>query len=168
MGCTAADGLHITLINLSSEPVSLSFIQSLAGDARDLSRFPDGAFDVVFSNSVIEHVGDPADQEAMAEEIRRVGKRYFVQTPARSFPIEPHFLFPFFAVLPDPIRLFLIRRFNLGWYKKIPDREQAKSFLKGFQLLNSPQFTSLFPGGTLFKERMCGLTKSYIIHAGFK
>lgn len=167
MGCSASDELEITLLNLQAEPVRLPFVRSLSGDARDLSAFGDQSFDVVFSNSVIEHVGDRPDQRRMADEVRRVGRRYFVQTPARSFPIEPHFLFPFFGALPDSVRVFLVRRLDLGWYKKIPDRAAAVEFLRGFQLLNRRELLELFPGSALEREKLCGLTKSYIVHAGF-
>lgn len=162
VGVTAGDGLHITLINLHAEPVSMPFLKSLAGDARSLSQFADKSFDIVFSNSVIEHVGDFADQRRMAQEIVRVGKNYYVQTPARSFPIEPHFMFPFFAVLPQAARLALVQHLNLGWYKKIPDKKEALEFLRGFQLLNAAQMRSLFPQARLNCERFLGLTKSYI------
>ncbi len=167
MGVSADDGLRITLLNLTATPVTLPFVTSIAGDARDLSRFADGEFDIVFSNSVIEHVGDFPDQERMAREICRVGKRYFVQTPARAFPIEPHFLFPFFGVLPHAARLFLVRNFDLGWYKKIPEKKEAENFLRGFQLLNESQMTRLFVGAKLERERFLGMTKSFVCYEGF-
>src|SRR3984957_2801010 len=55
--------------------------------------FADGEFDLVYCSSVIEHV-PPARRTAFAAEIRRVGRGWFVQTPAYSFPIEPHSLLP--------------------------------------------------------------------------
>ena len=73
------------------------------GDAVDMPGISDGAFDVVFSNSVIEHVETYENQRRMAAEIRRVGRRYFVQTPNRHFPLEPHFLVPGFQLLPYPL-----------------------------------------------------------------
>lgn len=167
MGCSEADGLRITLLNLHQEPATLPFVTSISGDARSLKEFADHAFDIVFSNSVIEHVGGLEEQRRMAAEIARCGRRYFVQTPARSFPIEPHFLFPFFAVLPQRVRLFLVRNFNLGWYQKIPDRRQAEEFLRGFQLLSRAELVKLFPSATLYTERVAGLPKSYTVVYGF-
>jgi hypothetical protein len=58
----------------------------------------DQEYDIAFSNSVIEHVGDWERQAAFASEIRRVGKNLWIQTPAKECPIEPHYLAP-----PDPL-----------------------------------------------------------------
>jgi hypothetical protein len=54
----------------------------------------DQEYDIAFSNSVIEHVGDWERQAAFASEIRRVGKNLWIQTPAKECPIEPHYLAP--------------------------------------------------------------------------
>src|SRR5437762_2025209 len=85
--------LDVSIVNLAHPQASDSSAPWVQGDARFLP-FPDGSFDVVFSNSVIEHVGGRDEQRRFAEEIQRVGKRYWVQAPNRYFPVEPHFLFP--------------------------------------------------------------------------
>ncbi|HYN82703.1 MAG TPA: class I SAM-dependent methyltransferase [Gemmatimonadaceae bacterium] len=92
--------IRVTLLNTQHQKVSSSRFLSAVGDARFIPQFATGSFDVVFSSSVIEHVGDYATQRRMADEIQRVGKRYFVQTPNKRFPLEPHFLFPWFQYLP--------------------------------------------------------------------
>lgn len=85
---------RLTFINLGPRPGDLpDEVQYIHGDATRMP-FPTGAFDVVFSNSVIEHLSSYRRQRAMAEEVRRVGQRYFVQTPDVAFPIEPHLLTP--------------------------------------------------------------------------
>ena len=74
----------------------------VAGDGRALP-FRDGAFDVVFSNSVIEHVGDAESQSRFAREVARVGRAYWVQTPNRWFPVEQHLLTPLVHWLPKSV-----------------------------------------------------------------
>lgn len=162
MNFNQLDGIEIVLLNQKKQATSNSHFVSVAGDARDLSQYSDKYFDLVFSNSVIEHVGSYQDQIKMANEIKRVGKRYFIQTPAKYFPIEPHFLFPFFALLPKSIKIFLVRNFNLGWYKKISDKQAAENFLHYFRLLKYSEMQNLFPSAKLSKEKFLGFTKSYI------
>ncbi len=120
-------GVFVTLLNLTQEKISgkLPMI-SLAGDARDLSRFKDKEFDFCFSNSVIEHVGTLLDQNRVACEIRRVAKGYFIQTPYRYFVLEPHFHFPIWPVLPLWLRTALHRRFNLGYVEAERDYLAAR------------------------------------------
>ena len=119
--------VRVTLLNIEHQPVTSTRFVSAAGDARSMPEFPDKSFDVVFSNSVIEHVGSYEDQRRMAREVMRVGKRYFVQTPNKRFPLEPHFLFPFFQYLPSVVRAQMVHRFDVGWYKRIPDYAAAKA-----------------------------------------
>lgn len=135
-----------------------------------LLPFPDGYFDVVFCSSVIEHVtGDKEEakrtrdgrfateadrhQRMFAGEIRRIGKRYFVQTPNRWFPIESHSWLPLVGFLPRPLLVPLLRFTNRWWIKKtIPD----------FRLLTAGELSDLFPDARIFRERSFGLVKSVI------
>ncbi len=72
------------------------------GDATALP-YPDGAVDVVYSNSLLEHVGRE-NQSRVADEIRRVAQRYWVQVPNRNFPLEPHYWALFFYQMPPRLR----------------------------------------------------------------
>ncbi len=159
-------GFEITLINVEPEPTSGAVV-SLEGDARDLSRFGDGAFDVAFSNSTIEHVGSDEDQLRTAREIQRVGRAYFVQTPNRMFPIEPHFLFPGFQFLPMSTRVFLLTHLNLGWCGKVADRATARRYAEGVRLLDRAAFRACFPAARIWDERVAGLVKSFVAYGGF-
>ena len=147
--------IKITMLNLEKFPTSLSNITSIAGDARDI-QFPDSQFDVVFSNSVIEHVGEFMDQEKMAKEVRRVGKRHFIQTPNKYFPIEPHFVFPLYQFLPNVIQVWLLQNFNLGWMKKTPYRINASKLIAEIRLLDRTEFKMLFPESSIFEEKFFG------------
>jgi len=158
--------VEITLLNRYRQVINREPFVSLQGDARNLN-FKDQSFDVVFSNSVIEHVGNFSDQQKMASEVRRVGKRFFLQTPNVFFPLEPHFLFPFFQFLPMSWRIWLVRHFDLGWMKKQYTKENALKLIESIRLLNKPELIHLFPGATIYEEKVLGLTKSYIVYSGW-
>ena len=119
--------------------------------------FPDGSFPVVFSNSVIEHV-PKALQPAFAREIRRVGNRYFVQTPNRFFPIEPHYQMPLVQFLPERALRELNKRFTMGFRKRGEWYETT--------LLSASDLRRLFPDATIHHERRFGLTKSLMAVRG--
>jgi len=159
--------IRVTLLNLEHQHVTSRHFVSASGDARAMPQFPDRSFDVVFSNSVIEHVGSFNEQSRMAAEIRRVGKRYFVQTPNKRFPLEPHFLFPWFQYLPAAVRAGMVQRFNVGWYKRIPNAAAARAEVDSIQLLTRRRFVSLFPGADLHVERFAGLAKSFTVFDGW-
>ncbi|HVS51834.1 MAG TPA: class I SAM-dependent methyltransferase [Opitutaceae bacterium] len=124
--------------------------------------FRDGEFDVVFSNSVIEHVGSWERQQAFAAEARRVGRRLWVQTPARGFFIEPHLLAPFIHWLPRAWQRRLVRNFTVrGWLER-PDAAAVEAFLDEVRLLTFREMQALFPDCAIRRERFLGLTKSYL------
>ena len=79
-------------------------VQAVRADGRELP-FADGAFDVGFSNAVVEHVAGGRDgQRQFVHELCRVARRVFVTTPNRWFPLEVHTLLPFVHWLPAPAR----------------------------------------------------------------
>lgn len=133
--------------------------------------FDEGFFDIVYCSSVLEHVTVPKDevwkirsgkefdtvaeaaQRAFAAEIIRVGRGFFVQTPARGFPIESHSWLPFAAQLPRPLQVQVLGLANRFWVKQtIPD----------FRLLNKKEFAKLFPGAEIRCERSGGMVKSLV------
>jgi SAM-dependent methyltransferase len=159
--------VHVTLMNRSQLDCSSGLMRSIVGDARDMRGVRNQEFDVVFSNSVIEHVGSFAEQAAMAAEVRRVGRRYFVQTPNKYFPIEAHFLVPGFQFLPLRLRARLHARRDLGWWKRADSYEAALVEVSTIRLLTERDVRRLFPEARLYKERFFGLTKSFIVHHGW-
>jgi SAM-dependent methyltransferase len=160
-------GVHVVLLNLTAPRPKRPNVVAVVGDARQPFCFKDQQFDIVFSNSVIEHLADWPHQQNMAREILRVGRRYFVQTPNRNFPIEPHFALPFFQFLPLTWRVWLIRHFNISWYKRMPDPSKAFAFMRVFRLLTRGEMRQLFPNATLFEEKILGLTKSFVAYGGW-
>ena len=114
MGFADQGDVDITLCNVASAtPSPSSSFRFVEADACNLDMFSKGEFDVVFSNSVIEHVGDLTRCRAMADEVRRVGQRYFIQTPNRHFPIDPTSLSRFFSSTRSVQGLCYCARFRL-------------------------------------------------------
>ena len=110
-------------------------IRRLIGDGCCLP-FRDGAFDWVFSNAVIEHVGDWKKRQQFASEIGRVAsKGYFVTTPNKWFPIDPHTLVPFYQFIPSRLQRKLID-YSPGTMTRYEE----------IKLLSRRQVGSLFPG----------------------
>jgi hypothetical protein len=154
--------VEITLVNLNPEPTDDRRFRQLHGDCRDMSMFSDNAFDLVHSNSVIEHVGRWKDMRAMAREVHRLAPRCFVQTPNYWFPLEPHFRVPFFHWLPEPMRIALVRRRACGAFPRAESYDDAKRFIEDAILLDAADMAALFPDAVIERERVAGLTKSLI------
>ena len=148
----------VTLINnLQYEDFAGDRFQSIEADATALP-FSDNAFDIAFSNSVIEHLGTWEKQQAFAREARRVAPKLWIQTPARSFPIEAHLLAPYIQYLPKSLQHRIVRwtprgLLNPGVVHEIVDE---------VRLLTYREVANLFPDCRILRERFFGLTKSYI------
>jgi hypothetical protein len=120
----------------------------------------DGQYDLVVCNSVIEHV-PPERRAALAREMRRVGLRLFVQTPAHEFPIEPHFLLPFLHWLPRRLAYRLV--FVSPWrLLSRPRRAVIDSYFSGTKLLREAELRALFPDATVHGEYFLGLRKAHV------
>jgi hypothetical protein len=163
-GMALVQRLHVTLLNMEPYTVSCPNYAALVGDARSMPQFADQQFDIVFSNSTIEHVGKFADQLCVANEIRRIGRKYCVQTPNRYFPIEPHFVFPLFQFLPIELRVWLMQHFDMGWYPRTRDRQEAERHVSSIRLLCRKEVEQLFPEASIFEERYYGLVKSFVAY----
>lgn len=144
------------------------FVPVLVNEAGPLP-FPDGFFDIVFCSSVIEHVTLPKKdvwqeysgrrfrsasrtrQKEFATEIRRLGRQFFVQTPYRHFPIEPHSWLPFVAWLPRWLLIPVLRLSHVIWVTRpCPD----------WYLMNRRELAELFAEARILDEKYWGLTKS--------
>ncbi len=157
--------VHITVINLPNEPLERNdeLFTFLHGDGCDMSEFKDNSFHLTHSNSVIEHVGDWSRVLSFSNEVLRVSQKHYLQTPNFWFPIEPHFVAPIIHWLPKSMRIKLVQNFDLGWYKKTKNYQEAKEIVEGNNLLTKKQLIGLFPDHSLYKEKFFGLTKSLIL-----
>lgn len=155
--------VEVFLLNLPSQEQSEAdsqYFKIVYGDGCDLSIYEDKKFDIAHSNSVIEHVGDRSRMEQFAKETRRVADKYYVQTPNYGFPLEPHCMTPFFHWLPFEMRLWLVRKFRLGHWKKATTREEAIAIVNSARLLSVQRMKRFFPDGAILKEKIFLLTKS--------
>src|SRR5690606_28849589 len=124
--------------------------------------FAGRSFDLVHSNSVIEHVGSWREMELFAANTRQLAPRYYVQTPNYWFPYEPHFRVPGFQYLPAHMRIAMIMRRSLGFFHRINNRTEAESIIRHHQLISTRQMSKLFPDGELHHEKFAGMNKSII------
>jgi len=166
-GWAGRSDIQLTLVNLAAEPSSHANITSIAGDATRLTDYADGDFDIAFSNSVIEHLFSWENQQAMAREVQRVARAFWVQTPNYWFPVEPHFHVVGWQWLPEEVRVALLRRRRCGWRGPCPDAEQARHHVREVRLLTKRDLAALFPTATVTPERIFGLTKSWVVTGGF-
>lgn len=166
-GWAGRDDVSITLVNLEAAERRHANVDPTSGNATDLSEHADGAFDVAFSNSVIEHLFTFENQARMAAEVRRVARAYWVQTPNFWFPVEPHFLVPAWHWLPEEARVAILRRRGVGWAGRCPDPERARAVVREHRLMRRHELARLFPGATIVPERIGGLVKSWTALGGF-
>lgn len=124
--------------------------------------FADQTFDLVYSNSVIEHLSSFENQQQFAAECQRVGIRVYVQTPNKWFLIEPHLLTPAIHWLPRQWSRRLLRNFTVWGLITRPDGSTCDRFLNEVRLLDKTELQTLFPDATIWCEKFLGLTKSLI------
>ncbi len=149
----------LTILNIYDQANKAEWAEYVVGDACR-TDFPSASFDVVFSNSVIEHVGGIERQRQFAAECMRCGRSFFVQTPNKWFPLDTHTLLPLVHWLPQKIFRKLIPlspRFVL--FK--PDPGDLEDF-RNMRLLSKRDLEELFPEAEIVKERFCGITKSLV------
>ncbi len=165
-GFSMMDSVEITLVNLEHTPIpeGVTNFTSVMGDATNLVTFADKSFDVAFSNSCIEHVGKQKEWEKMAREMERVAHHIYLQTPNRYFPIEPHFLFPFFQFFPLKLKALLIMHHQLGFWPQGRDWEDSLKIADEITLLSKRDLKRLFPNAQIWEEKLYGMTKSITVY----
>jgi hypothetical protein len=154
---------HVHLVNLEPPPSELpEWAEVDRADACSLpAHLLRRRYDLVFSNSVIEHVGGHERRLRFAEAVRTLSDAYWVQTPYRYFPVEPHWIAPAMQFLPVAVRTALAHRWPLS-HTRPRDRQEALESVLWTELLDRTQLRHYFPDAWLRAERAFGLTKSLI------
>lgn len=158
---------QVTVLNLSEPGESDEhWIVPVTGDACQAADALAKAgvnthFDVVFSNSLIEHVGGHARRAEFARQVHRLAPRHWVQTPYRYFPLEPHWLFPGMQFLPAAARVKIAMRWPLVHTRPV-DIDQAREDVLWTELIGVTEMRAYFPMSSILRERLLGITKSLI------
>jgi hypothetical protein len=134
-------------------------VRTVQCDARSMP-FRDREFDVVYSNAVIEHVGNLEDQQRMADEVRRVGKRWFLTTPNRWYPFEFHVRMPLISWLPPR---WMHKAARLWGYDHIQRRYKSGNDYSDVQLLTARQLARMFPDSLILKPRITFWPETIVI-----
>jgi hypothetical protein len=151
----------VLVVNLLPQQSDCDWIEAVQGDACAVPDYlRQDPFDLVYSNSLIEHVGGHARRVAFASEVKTLAPRYWVQTPYRYFPIEPHWLFPGLQFLPLNLRAKAIVIWPLS--PASPHGREAITDALEVELLSVTEMKYLFDDSRIIRERVLGLTKSVI------
>jgi hypothetical protein len=154
---------RVHLLNLETPPADLP--GWMDSDLADACELPDsvlrGPYDLVVSNSVLEHVGGHERRQRFADAVHRLADLHWVQTPYRYFPVEPHWLFPGFQFLPVAGRTVVARHWPLV-HTPPADRAAALRAALGVELVSRTELAYYFPESEIRSERMAGLVKSLI------
>ncbi len=152
----------VTTVNLLATDSVTEGVIAIQGDACDPPRaVAHGRFDLVYSNSVLEHVGGHTQRQRFADNVHALADRHWVQTPYRYFPIEPHWLFPGMQWLPYEARVQVSMRWNRG-HVRTYTREDAQEQVDEIDLIGISQMRRYFPTSVIWYERFAGLIKSLV------
>lgn len=155
----------LTVVNLAtSNSPAPDGIEVVTGDACKAAELGlQNDYDLVFSNSTIEHVGGHDRCLAFAATVKTLGSRHWIQTPYRYFPIEPHFVFPGLQFLPIALRQHVAARWPLSYTKSMGGNlDNPLDAVLWTELLSRTHMKHYFPESEIVAERFAGLTKSLI------
>jgi hypothetical protein len=152
----------VTTVNMAAMEADDPTVTAIQGDACELPASLRGErFDLVYSNSLLEHVGGHVPRQRLADNIHTMANKHWVQTPYRYFPIEPHWLFPGIQWLPYSARIAVSLRWNRGPIQTYT-RAQAEKQVNEIDLIGIEQMRMYFPDSRIWYERFAGLIKSVV------
>jgi hypothetical protein len=160
---------RVHVVNLEAAPEDLpEWAEFDNGDACDLpAHIARRRYDLVFSNSVIEHVGGHERRLRFAESVHLLSEAHWVQTPYRYFPIEPHWLAPGMQFLPLTARATVAQHWPVAIWRA-RSRQEALRRILGVELLDRTQMRYYFPGSALRAEKILGIPKSLIAYRAYR
>ena len=149
----------VRCVNLNADDASpdSSWIEYAVADA--CTPQP-GEYDLVVSNSCIEHVGGHERRLRFSETVHAAADRHWVQTPYRYFPIEPHWMFPGFQFFPSSTQMRLSKKWPLGHIRSTSDSAWAD--VSWVELLSITDMRGYFSDSALYFERWSGAVKSLV------
>lgn len=154
---------HVHIVNL--EPPDAEIPEWAEVDHADACDLPEPIrsrrYDLAFSNAVLEHVGGHVKRVEFADTVRSSAARHWIQTPYRYFPVEPHWLFPWFQHLPVATRAMISRRWPLV-HSPTTNRRAARNAVLEVELLSRTEMEVYFPESRILAERVGPLVKSLI------
>ena len=164
--------LDVTLVNNhdrdknhEDDPITLPNLRRLRADVLSLTAEDFAQYDVIFSNSLIEHLPGRALQQQLARAIIDSGRPYFLQTPNKHSPIDPHFprpYVPFFATYPRPLQARLLSWSSLGSGSTAPSYQAALQRLQNYYPMTVNDIRRCFPRARVVVERPLGVPMSII------
>lgn len=171
-GLRADDPVDVTLVNNHlvdkthmDDPIRLPNIHRVCADVLTLTPEEFAKYDLIFSNSLIEHLPGRAAQEKLAAAILASGRPYFIQTPNKRSPLDPHFprlYVPFFATYPRSLQARLLTWSALGSGSAAPSYEAALTRLEHYHPLTVHDVQQLFPQARVMVERPLGVPMSVV------
>jgi hypothetical protein len=152
----------VTTVNLERSDTDELWIDHVVEDACQFRAVGSAPYDLVVSNSLLEHVGGHEQRRRLAEIVHESAPAHWVQTPYRYFPIEPHWLAPGWQFLPPAGRAAVLRHWPFCHGGRPRDRTSALRIVLTTELIGRAEMGLLFPGSEIWRERIAGLTKSLV------
>jgi len=155
---------HVHVLNLEP-PESTTLPEWMTVQYGDACALPaevlERRYDLVFSNSVLEHVGGHANRAAFANSVHHLADRHWIQTPYRYFPLEPHWLFPWFQHLPVALRAWIACRWPMA-HSPAASRADAIEQVMEVELLSRTEMAAYFRDSRIVTERVGPFVKSIV------
>jgi hypothetical protein len=121
-----------------------------------------GKYDLVFSNSLMEHLGGHARRQQFANVVQESASSWWIQTPYRYFPVEPHWMFPCFQFLPFRTRVMICQHRNRLHVPACKDAAEAAEVVASIELISATEMRNYFPTSEIWFERIASIPKSLV------